>query len=182
MFFDFMRVEKRCAASKTASQCHRNVTVYLFSFRRTHHHTFDWRERISLLTAIHSMYETSRASKCGQTTCAKFPGKPCRSCIAKREVTPIGGITMRQFALSNLSKPAVRGSFTRALCFAAWSSMALLVIAIMTPLGANAQMAGTGAISGTVTDTTGAVIGGATVTATSVDQNVSTVRTTTGAG
>src|SRR5580704_10288983 len=91
---------------------------------------------------------------------------------------------MRQFALSNRfqSKPAVRGSFTRALCFAALSSMVLLVIAIMTPLGANAQMAGTGAISGTVTDTTGAVIGGATVTATSVDQNVSASRTSTGAG
>ena len=60
--------------------------------------------------------------------------------------------------------------------------MALLVIAMMTPLGANAQMAGYGAISGTVTDTTGAVIGGATVTATLVDQNTSTTRTTTGAG
>jgi hypothetical protein len=60
--------------------------------------------------------------------------------------------------------------------------MALLVIAIITPVGANAQMAGYGAISGTVTDSTGAVVGGATVTATLVDQNVSTVRTTTGAG
>ncbi|MGD0479897.1 MAG: carboxypeptidase-like regulatory domain-containing protein [Terracidiphilus sp.] len=60
--------------------------------------------------------------------------------------------------------------------------MVLLVIAIMTPLGANAQMAGYGAISGTVTDSTGAVVGGATVTATLVDQNVSTVRTTSGAG
>jgi hypothetical protein len=60
--------------------------------------------------------------------------------------------------------------------------MALLVIAMMTPHGANAQMAGYGAISGTVADTTGAVIGGATVTATSVDQNTSTTRTTTGAG
>jgi hypothetical protein len=60
--------------------------------------------------------------------------------------------------------------------------MALLVIAMMAPLGANAQMAGTGAISGTVTDTTGAVIGGATVTATLVDQNVSTTRSSTGAG
>jgi hypothetical protein len=68
------------------------------------------------------------------------------------------------------------------LCFAAWSCMALLVIAMMTPLGANAQMAGTGAISGTVTDSTGAVIAGATVTATSADQNVSTTRSTTGAG
>ena len=43
-------------------------------------------------------------------------------------------------------------------------------------------MAGTGAISGTVTDSSGAVVGGATVTATLVDQNTSTVRTTTGAG
>ncbi|MGB8846435.1 MAG: carboxypeptidase regulatory-like domain-containing protein, partial [Terracidiphilus sp.] len=60
--------------------------------------------------------------------------------------------------------------------------MALLVIAIMTPLGANAQMSGTGAISGTVTDSTGAVVGGATVTATLVTQNASTTRTTTGAG
>ena len=91
---------------------------------------------------------------------------------------------MRQFALSKLfqSRQAARGPITRMLCFAALSCVALLVIAIMTPLGANAQMAGYGAISGTVTDTTGAVIGGATVTATLVDQNVSTTRTTTGAG
>lgn len=91
---------------------------------------------------------------------------------------------MRHFALSNLfsSRQAARGFSTRTLCFAAWSCMALLVIAMMTPLAANAQMAGAGAITGTVTDPTGAVIGGATVTATSVDQNVSTIRTSTGAG
>ena len=91
---------------------------------------------------------------------------------------------MRQFALSKLfqSRQAASGSMARMLSFAAWSCVALLVIAMMTPLGANAQMAGYGAISGTVTDTTGAVIGGATVTATSVDQGVNTVRTTTGAG
>ena len=91
---------------------------------------------------------------------------------------------MRQFALSNQSqsRQAMRGSVTRSMCLGAWSSMVLLVIAIMAPLGANAQMAGYGAISGTVTDSTGAVVGGATVTATLVDQNVSTVRTTTGAG
>ncbi len=91
---------------------------------------------------------------------------------------------MRQFALSNIfqSRQAERSSIARVLSFAAWSCMALLVIAIMSPLGANAQMAGYGAISGTVTDSTGAVVGGATVTATLVDQNVSTVRTTTGAG
>ena len=91
---------------------------------------------------------------------------------------------MRQFALGSLfqSKQTVRGSFTRTLCFAALSSIVLLLIAVMAPLGANAQMAGTGAISGTVTDSTGAVIGGATVIATSVDQNVSASRTSTGAG
>lgn len=91
---------------------------------------------------------------------------------------------MRQFALSKLfqSKQAARGSMARALCFVAWSCVALLVIAIMAPIGAKAQMAGYGAISGTVTDSTGAVVGGATVTATLVDQNTSTVRSTTGAG
>ncbi len=91
---------------------------------------------------------------------------------------------MRQLALSKLfqSRQAARGPIPRMLCIAALSCVALLVIAIMTPLGANAQMAGYGAISGTVTDSTGAVIGGATVTATLVDQNVSTTRTTTGAG
>lgn len=91
---------------------------------------------------------------------------------------------MKQFALSELfqSRQATRGSMARMLCFAAWSCVALLVIAIMTPLAANAQLAGYGAISGTVTDSSGAVIGGATVTATMVDQNVSTTRTSTGAG
>jgi Carboxypeptidase regulatory-like domain len=91
---------------------------------------------------------------------------------------------MRLLALRNLSlsTQGVRACTTRFLHFAAWSCVALLVIAMITPLGANAQMAGTGAISGTVTDSTGAVIGGATVTATSIDQNQSTTRSTTGAG
>jgi hypothetical protein len=52
----------------------------------------------------------------------------------------------------------------------------------MVPIGAQAQMAGTGAISGTVTDATGAVIPNATVTAIRVDTNTATVRTTTSAG
>jgi hypothetical protein len=43
--------------------------------------------------------------------------------------------------------------------------MALLFIAVMTPHGAMAQLAGKGAIAGTVTDTTGALIPGATVSA-----------------
>jgi hypothetical protein len=52
----------------------------------------------------------------------------------------------------------------------------------MVPSAVKAQVAGTGEITGTVTDSSGAVVGGATVTATLVDQNTSTVRTTTGAG
>ena len=47
---------------------------------------------------------------------------------------------------------------------------------------ANAQLAGTGAITGTVTDPTGAVIPNATVTATDVTTNIKTVRQTTSAG
>jgi len=61
--------------------------------------------------------------------------------------------------------------------------LAILAIAIMLiPLSANAQISGTGAISGTVTDSTGAVIPNATVSATSVDTNLRTVRSTTSAG
>jgi len=58
--------------------------------------------------------------------------------------------------------------------------VAALVLALAVPAGA--QLSGTGAISGTVTDPTGAAIPGATVTATNVDTNVQTVRTTTSAG
>ncbi len=83
-----------------------------------------------------------------------------------------------QFASGRETTETSRG-FSR---FAAWSGMALLVLALTAPFGANAQMAGTGAISGTVTDASGAVVGGATVTATLVDQNTSTIRTSTGSG
>ena len=47
---------------------------------------------------------------------------------------------------------------------------------------AMAQISGTGAISGTVTDPSGAVVAGATVTATDTETNVQAVRTTTSAG
>jgi hypothetical protein len=57
-----------------------------------------------------------------------------------------------------------------------------MAVLLMAPLAAKAQIAGTGEITGTVTDSSGAVVGGATVTVTLVDQNTSTVRTTTGAG
>ena len=58
----------------------------------------------------------------------------------------------------------------------------LIILAIMIPIGATAQMAGYGAIAGTVTDQSGAVIKGAAVTANLVSQNAKTVRSTTGAG
>ncbi len=58
----------------------------------------------------------------------------------------------------------------------------LLAIAGLTGGMARAQMAGTGAINGTVQDPTGAVVANATVTATNVDTNVETKRTTTKAG
>ena len=45
-----------------------------------------------------------------------------------------------------------------------------------------AQLAGNGAITGTVTDASGAVIPNATVTVVAVDTNQSTVRPTTSAG
>jgi hypothetical protein len=53
---------------------------------------------------------------------------------------------------------------------------------LMADGSARAQLSGTGAITGTVTDSTGAIVPNATVTATSNDTNVSTVRTTSSAG
>jgi hypothetical protein len=58
----------------------------------------------------------------------------------------------------------------------------LLAAATLAGNMARAQLAGTGAIAGTVQDPTGAVVAGATVTATNVDTNVATSRTATGAG
>ena len=60
--------------------------------------------------------------------------------------------------------------------------LGLLFLAVTMPLSLVAQIAGTGAISGTIADATGAVVAGATVTVTSVDQNTKTTRTTTGSG
>jgi Carboxypeptidase regulatory-like domain len=58
----------------------------------------------------------------------------------------------------------------------------VLLAAFCTSSVAYAQLAGTGAIAGTVQDPTGAVVAKATVTAINTDTNVQTVRTTTGAG
>jgi Carboxypeptidase regulatory-like domain len=58
----------------------------------------------------------------------------------------------------------------------------LLAVSLIAPFGANAQLAGTGAIAGTVTDSTGAVVADAVVTAISVATNEKTIRSTTRAG
>ena len=60
--------------------------------------------------------------------------------------------------------------------------LALLVIAIAMPLVGMAQLSGKGAITGTVTEKTGAVIPGAVVTATNSATGITTTTTTTGAG
>jgi hypothetical protein len=70
----------------------------------------------------------------------------------------------------------------RLLSFAAWSSMALLVIAMLSPLSAMAQLAGKGALTGTVTDTTGALIPGATVSALNTANGIAATITTSGSG
>jgi hypothetical protein len=60
--------------------------------------------------------------------------------------------------------------------------LVLLAAFCVCSSAAYAQLSGTGAISGTVEDPTGAVVVGATVTVTNVDTNVATVKTTTRAG
>ncbi len=62
------------------------------------------------------------------------------------------------------------------------SCVALLMAFILAPGAAVAQLAGNGAISGTVTDPTGAVISNATITAVATDTNQATVRQSTSAG
>ncbi len=66
--------------------------------------------------------------------------------------------------------------------FTKWSWLGLLLLALAVPFGVKAQMAGTGAIAGTVTDATGAVVPNASVTVTSNSTNTSTTRKTTTAG
>jgi hypothetical protein len=63
----------------------------------------------------------------------------------------------------------------------AFRCLPLLAI-LLAPLALKAQTAGEGTITGTVRDSTGAVVAGATVTATDVATNVSTTRTTSSAG
>jgi len=62
-----------------------------------------------------------------------------------------------------------------------WRILSLFLAFLLVSV-AQAQLAGTGAISGIVTDPSGAVIPNATVTATSVEQNTKTTRISTAAG
>ena len=64
----------------------------------------------------------------------------------------------------------------------AWRWTVLFAIFLVAPSGAKAQLGGTGTIEGTITDSTGAMVGGAKVTARSVATGAQIVRTTTKSG
>ena len=57
-----------------------------------------------------------------------------------------------------------------------------LLAALLAAAAAFAQVGGNGTVQGTVTDPSGAVVGGATVTAANVETGVETSRKTTDAG
>jgi hypothetical protein len=63
-----------------------------------------------------------------------------------------------------------------------WLRLILLVIAILAPASSIAQLGGSGTIEGTITDSTGAVVGGAKVTAQSLASGAETVRLTSKTG
>jgi hypothetical protein len=67
------------------------------------------------------------------------------------------------------------------LASAAFTILSLFTL-IATPATLEAQTGGQGAITGTVLDSTGAAVAGATVTATNIATNVATTRTTSSAG
>ena len=67
------------------------------------------------------------------------------------------------------------------LAFTVFTLLTLLVL-LTVPITLKAQTAGEGAITGSVTDSTGAVIPGATVTATNAATNVATTRTSSSGG
>src|ERR1035437_4992626 len=81
---------------------------------------------------------------------------------------------------ASFSKKCSNHGFWSFLAGSKW--LVLLVLVAVASIGAKAQLAGTGAISGTVQDPTGAVVVNATVTATNVDTNVQTTRKSTKAG
>jgi hypothetical protein len=81
-----------------------------------------------------------------------------------------------------IMKRTTRGAPSGLFRLLAFGLVALFVIATMMSVGAMAQLAGKGGITGTVADKTGAVIANATVTATSTSTGISTVTKSTGTG
>ncbi len=91
---------------------------------------------------------------------------------------------MMRLVLGNVCvmKDRSAGKSSGLLRITAWSFITMLALVPMSPLGARAQLAGKGAITGTVQDKTGAVIANATVTATDTANGISTVTKSSGAG
>jgi hypothetical protein len=74
------------------------------------------------------------------------------------------------------------GMLRRFKSYASWLGCITAIILIISSMGANAQLSGKGAITGTVADSTGAVIPNATVIASNGATGIQTQTTTTGAG
>jgi hypothetical protein len=80
----------------------------------------------------------------------------------------------------NEAKPAYRPTTGVNRMFCALLAVAAILLAMATPM--RAQIGGEGSITGTVTDPTGAVVGGATVIATNNATNDKTTQTTSASG
>lgn len=91
---------------------------------------------------------------------------------------------MMQSALDRLVN--FGGAATRQFCgiplFHRRNWLLLMVLAALVPVGANAQLGGTGTIEGTIADPTGALVFGATVNAHNVATGTEMIRTTTRSG
>src|SRR5208283_5097026 len=87
-------------------------------------------------------------------------------------------VVERRLSISALSK-GLRRVFLSGLGLG-W--LVLLVITMMAPFGAKAQLSGKGEITGLVTDKTGAVIPGAVIAVTNTATGITVKTTSTGAG
>jgi hypothetical protein len=66
--------------------------------------------------------------------------------------------------------------------FSEWVLLVIAAVLLLAPLGAKAQLGGTGTIEGTVIDSAGALVPGAKVSARNIATGAETVRVTTGSG